>query len=79
MPGLAKLGMDEAAVTLQGKTSLHRRFYLSSVAMDAAYLATAARTHCPDREQPAPIAGCRFRRGPARNRYDRGLEKTSRR
>lgn len=45
MPGLATLGMVEATVTRDGKTSTERRFYLSSAAMDMVVFAAAVRVY----------------------------------
>jgi hypothetical protein len=45
MPGLAMLGMAEATVMRDGKTTTVRRHYLSSVAMDATVFAVAVRVH----------------------------------
>ena len=45
MPGLAMLGMVASTVTRDGKTSTERRFYLSSVALEAVAVAEAVRAH----------------------------------
>lgn len=44
-PGLATIGMIEAEVTENDKTTTSRRFYISSLAADAQMLARAARAH----------------------------------
>ena len=44
-PGLKAIAMVETEVERAGKTSIERRFYLSSVAMDAALFADAVRSH----------------------------------
>jgi predicted transposase YbfD/YdcC len=45
MPGLAMIGMVEATVTRDDKTTTIRRFYLSSTAMGAVTIAAAVRAH----------------------------------
>ena len=45
LPGLGMIGMVEATVTRDGKTSTERRFYLSSARMDAGRFATTVRAH----------------------------------
>jgi predicted transposase YbfD/YdcC len=74
MPGLAMLGMVEATVTRQGKTSLQRRFYLSSVAMDAARFATAVRAHWRIENSLHWVLDVGFDEDRARNRCDHGPE-----
>jgi len=44
-PGLKAIAMVEAEVERGGKTSTERRFYLSSIALDAALFASAVRSH----------------------------------
>ena len=44
-PGLAVVGMVEAAVERAGTTSIARRYYLSSMPLDAATFARAVRAH----------------------------------
>ena len=44
-PGLAVVGMVEAEVERAGTTSIARRYYLSSMALDAATFARAVRAH----------------------------------
>jgi predicted transposase YbfD/YdcC len=44
-PGLAMIGMVEAEVEREGKTSLSRRYYLSSAPLSAQQFAAAARAH----------------------------------
>lgn len=44
-PDLKMFGVIEAERTLNGKTSLERRFYIASIAPDARQLATAVRAH----------------------------------
>jgi predicted transposase YbfD/YdcC len=44
-PGLAMLGMVEAEVERDGKTSLERRYYLGSARLDAVSFAHAVRAH----------------------------------
>jgi len=45
MPGLAIMGMGEATVTRDGRTSTLRRYYLSSAWLDARQFAAAVRAH----------------------------------
>jgi hypothetical protein len=47
MPGLAMIGMVEATTTRGGTTATIRRFYLSSVAMEAPVFAAIVRAHWP--------------------------------
>lgn len=44
-PGLKAIAMVEAEVERGGKTSIERRFYLSSIALDAVLFASAVRSH----------------------------------
>ena len=74
MPGLAMLGMVEAEVTRQGKTTRQRRFYLSSVAMDAARFAAAVRAHWRIENSLHWVLDVGFDEDRARNRRDRGPE-----
>ena len=74
MPGLAMLGMVEAEVTRQGKTALQRRFYLSSVAMDAAPFAAAVRAHWRIENSLHWVLDVVFDEDRARNRRDHGPE-----
>jgi predicted transposase YbfD/YdcC len=74
MPGLAMLGMVEAEVTRQGKTSIQRRYYLSSVAMDAVRFAEAARAHWRIENSLHWVLDVGFDEDRARNRCDHGPE-----
>ena len=44
-PGLKATAMVETEVERGGKTSIERRFYLSSIALDAVLFASAVRSH----------------------------------
>ena len=74
MPGLAMLGLVEATVTRQGKTTTQRRFYLSSVAMQAAQFAAATRAHWRIENSLHWVLDVGFDEDRARNRCDHGPE-----
>jgi predicted transposase YbfD/YdcC len=61
MPGLAMIGMVEATVTRDDKTTTIRRFYLSSTAMGGNLRRRGARA-LADRKLSALGSRCRFRR-----------------
>lgn len=74
MPGVAMLAMVEATVTRQGSTTVQRRFYLSSVAMDAARFAAAVRAHWRIENSLHWVLDVTFDEDRARNRCDHGPE-----
>ncbi len=74
MPGLAMLGMVEATVTRDGKTTTVRRHYLSSVAMDATAFAAAVRVHWRIENCLHWVLDVGFDEDRARNRRDHGPE-----
>lgn len=74
MPGLAMLGMVEATVTRDGKTTTVRRHYLSSVAMDAVVFAAAVRAHWRIENCLHWVLDVGFDEDRARNRRDHGPE-----
>jgi predicted transposase YbfD/YdcC len=74
LPGLAMLGMVEATVTRDGKTSTLRRFYLSSARLDAAAFAAAVRAHWRIENSLHWVLDVGFDEDRARNRRDNGPE-----
>ena len=74
MPGLAMLGMVEATVTRDGKTSTERRFYLSSPSLDAMAFAAAVRSHWRIENCLHWVLDVGFHEDRARNRKDHGAE-----
>lgn len=74
LPGLACLGMIEATVTREGKTSITRHYHLSSRPLSAeAYLA-AARAHWSIENSLHWVLDMSFDEDRARNRKDNGPE-----
>ncbi len=74
LPGLAMLGMVEATVTRDGKTSTLRRFYLSSARLDATAFAAAVRAHWRIENSLHWVLDVGFDEDRARNRRDNGPE-----
>jgi len=74
MPGLAMIGMVEAVVTRDGRTSTTRRLYLSSAQMDAERFAHAVRAHWRIENSLHWVLDVTFDEDRARNRRDHGPE-----
>ncbi len=72
MPGVAMIGMVEATVTRDGRTSTLRRFYLSSAPMHAAGFAAAVRAHWRIENSLHWVLDVGFDEDRARNRRDHG-------
>jgi len=60
MPGLASIGMVEADVERNGKTSISRRYYLSSAKLSAQSFARAVRAHWAIESAPQAHTRRRF-------------------
>lgn len=74
MPGLGMIGMVEATVTRDGRTSTQRRFYLSSARMEAVRFAAAVRAHWRIENSLHWVLDVGFDEDRARNRRDNGPE-----
>jgi predicted transposase YbfD/YdcC len=74
LPGLATLAMVEAAVERDGKTSIMRRFYLSSATLTAQNFAEAVRAHWRIENGQHWVLDTTFDEDRARNRRDHGPE-----
>jgi predicted transposase YbfD/YdcC len=74
MPGLAMIGMIESTVTRAGATSTARRYYLSSVAMEAPVFAAVVRAHWRIENSLHWVLDVGFDEDRARNRRDHGPE-----
>jgi len=74
LPGLAMIGMVEATVTRDGRTSTLRRFYLSSAQLHAANFAAAVRAHWRIENSLHWVLDVGFDEDRARNRCDHGPE-----
>ncbi len=74
MPGLAMIGMVEATVTRDGRSSTLRRFYLSSARMDAERFAAAVRVHWRIENSLHWVLELGIDEDRARNRCDHGPE-----
>lgn len=74
LPGLAMVGMVEATVTRDGRTSTLQRFYLSSARMDAPRFAAAVRAHWRIENSLHWVLDVAFDEDCARNRRDNGPE-----
>jgi predicted transposase YbfD/YdcC len=74
MPGLAMIGMVEATVTRDDKTTTIRRLYLSSTAMGAVTFAAAVRAHWRIENSLHWVLDVGFDEDRARNRRDHGPE-----
>ena len=74
LPGLGMIGMVEATVTRDGRTSSERRFYLSSARMDAVRFAAAVRAHWRIENSLHWVLDVCFGEDRARNRCDHGPE-----
>jgi predicted transposase YbfD/YdcC len=74
MPGLAMIGMVEATVTRDAKTTTIRRYYLSSIAMGAVSFAAAVRAHWRIENCLHWVLDVGFDEDRARNRCDHGPE-----
>ncbi len=74
LPGLGMIGMVEATVTRDGKTSTERRYYLSSARMDAEGFAAAVRAHWRIENSLHWMLDVAFDEDRARNRRDHGPE-----
>lgn len=72
MPGLAALGMVEASVEHDGRTSIARRFYVSSAALSAERFAEAARAHWRIENALHRVLDTAFDEDRARDRRDHG-------
>lgn len=74
LPGLGMIGMVEATVTRDGKTSTERRYYLSSARMPATRFAAAVRAHWRIENSLHWVLDVAFDEDRARNRRDHGPE-----
>jgi len=74
LPGLAMIGMVEATVTRDGRTSTLRRFYLSSARLDAVRFAAVVRAHWRIENSLHWVLDVGFDEDRARNRRDNGPE-----
>jgi predicted transposase YbfD/YdcC len=74
LPGLAMIGMVEATVTRDRRTSTLRRFYLASARMDAVRFAAAVRAHWRIENSLHWVLDVGFDEDRARNRRDNGPE-----
>lgn len=74
MPGLACLAMVEATVEREGRTSVVRRYYLSSAALCAERFADAVRAHWRIENSQHWVLDVTFDEDRARNRCDHGPE-----
>jgi predicted transposase YbfD/YdcC len=74
MPGLASLGMVEAEVSRDGRTSIVRRYYLSSATLTAEQFAVAVRAHWHIENAQHWVLDTTFDEDRARNRRDHGPE-----
>ena len=74
LPGLAMIGMVEATVTRDGRTSTVRRYDLSSAQMDAERFAAAVRAHWRIENSLHWVLDVDFDEDRARNRRDHGPE-----
>lgn len=74
LAGLGMIGMVEATVTRDGRTTTLRRYYLSSVAMDAQRFAAAVRAHWRIENSLHWVLDVGFDEDRARNRRDHGPE-----
>ena len=74
MPGLATIGMVEATVTRDKRTSTQRRLCLSSARMDAVRFAAAVRAHWRIGNSLHWVLDTGFDEDRARNRHDNGPE-----
>jgi predicted transposase YbfD/YdcC len=74
LPGLAMIGMVEAEVEQGGRTSLTRRYYLSSAALGAPRFAAAVRAHWRIENSLPWVLDTGFDEDRARNRKDHGPE-----
>lgn len=73
-PGLQSIGMVEATRTLDGKTSVEQRFYLSSLPPDAEQFAQAVRKHWGIENQLHWSLDVTFREDQSRLRTGHGAE-----
>ena len=73
-PGLATVAMVEAAVERDGKSSIARRYYLSSLPLDAATFAGAVRSHWGIENRLHWVLDVIFRDDQARLRTGHGPE-----
>lgn len=74
MPELATIGMVEALVERDGRTSLSRRYYLSSASLTAEAFAAAVRAHWRIENGLHWVLDTTFDEDRARNRKDHGPE-----
>ena len=74
LPGLGMIGMVDATVTRDGRTSTLRRFYLSSARMDAARFAATVRAHWRIENSLHWVLDVGFDEDRARTRRDHGPE-----
>lgn len=74
LPGLATLAMVEAEIEQAGKTTLARRYYLSSAALTAERFAAAVRAHWRIENSLHWVLDVTFDEDRARNRCDHGPE-----
>lgn len=74
LPGLATLAMVESEVEQAGKTSLMRRYYLSSANLDAERFARSVRIHWRIENSLHWVLDTTFDEDRARNRKDHGPE-----
>jgi predicted transposase YbfD/YdcC len=74
MPGLAALAMVEATVERDGRTTISRRYYLSSARLSAAAFAHAVRAHWRIENGVHWVLDVSFDEDRARNRKDHGPE-----
>jgi predicted transposase YbfD/YdcC len=74
LPGLGMIGMVEATVTRDGRTSTQRRYYLSSARMHAVQFAAAVRAHWRIENSLHWVLDVTMDEDQARNRRDHGPE-----
>jgi predicted transposase YbfD/YdcC len=74
MPGLTMIGMVEATTTRGGTTTTIRRYYLSSIAMEAQAFASVVRAHWRIENSLHWVLDVDFDEDRARNRCDHGPE-----
>jgi predicted transposase YbfD/YdcC len=74
LPGIGMIGMVDATVTRDGRTSTLRRYYLSSARMDAVQFAAAVRAHWRIENSLHWVLDVGFDEDRARNRRENGPE-----
>ena len=74
LPGLGMIGMVEATVTRDGRTSTERRYYMSSARMHAERCAAVVRAHWRIENSLYWVLDVAFDEDRARSRRDHGPE-----